>query len=386
MNLHEYQSKILLKSAGLPVLNGFLCYTPAEAEAAADHLGGDVCVVKAQVHAGGRGKGGGVKLAKNSNEAREHAEAILGMHLVTPQTSKEGKLVRKVYVEDGCRIKKEYYLSMLVDRSNRAISIIASTEGGMDIEEVAEKSPEKIINIAIDPVVGFQSFYGMELGFKMGLDAKLSRKLSSLVKKLYTVFVEKDLSLVEINPLVLTEDDDFVVLDAKCTVDGNALYRHPDIKQFVDYDEEDERDIKASKYGLSYVGLDGNIGCMVNGAGLAMGTMDIIKHFNGEPANFLDVGGGASKESVTEALKILLSDSKVKGVLVNIFGGIVKCDLIANGIMDAARDLEVKVPLVVRLQGTNAKEGRKLLADSDLKITPVETMSEAAQKIIELVG
>lgn len=385
MNLHEYQSKELLRSYGLPVLAGMVAYTPGEVEAAADLLGGGLCVVKAQVHAGGRGKAGGVKLAKTPDEAREIAEKMIGMRLVTPQTSSEGKVVHKVYVEAGCDIKKEYYLSLLVDRAAKCISIVASSEGGMDIEEVAEKSPDKIVSVEIDPAVGFQNFNGMNLGYELGMDAKQSRKLTSLVGDLYRVFVNNDLSMIEINPLVWTGDDDFVVLDAKCTVDSNALFRHRHLKAFMDYDEMDSRDLRASKFGLSYVGLDGNIGCMVNGAGLAMATMDIIKRSGGEPANFLDVGGGASKETVTEAFKILLSDEKVAGILVNIFGGIMKCDVIANGVIEAARELGVTVPLVVRLQGTNVEEGRALLASSGLKITPVNTMDEAATTIVNLV-
>lgn len=385
MNLHEFQAKELFRAYGLPVLDGVLCYTPGEAEAAADILGGEVCVVKAQVHAGGRGKGGGVKLAKGSKDAREKASEILGMNLVTPQTSAEGKLVRKVYVEDGCNIDKEYYLSFLVDRASKAITIIASTEGGMEIEAVAEATPEKIINVSIDPTVGYQSFHGMQVAMSFGLDAKTARSLVSLLGGLYDVFIENDLSLVEINPLVLTKEGEFVILDAKCSVDENALFRQEELAILNDYDEQDARDLEASKNGLSYVGLEGNIGCMVNGAGLAMGTMDIIKHFGGEPANFLDVGGGATKEKVTEAFKIVLSDENVKGILVNIFGGIMKCDVIAEGVIAAAKDLGIKVPLVVRLQGTNVELGRKLLDESGLKITSADTMSDAAQKIVNAV-
>jgi succinyl-CoA synthetase beta subunit len=384
MNLHEYQSKQLFASYQLPILKGHLCYTPGEVEAAADILGGGICVVKAQVHAGGRGKGGGVKLAKSSREAREIAEKMIGMRLITPQTSAEGKLVQKVYVEAGCAIAKEFYLSMLVDRANKCISLVASSEGGMDIEEVAHNTPEKILTLHIDPRIGFQGFHSVQLATAFGLDSKASGKLQCLVGQLYKVFLENDLSLVEINPLVLTTDGDFVILDAKCTVDSNALFRRPTLKAYMDYDEQDARDLRASKFGLSYVGLDGTIGCMVNGAGLAMATMDIIKHFGGEPANFLDVGGGASKETVTEAFKILLSDSKVKGILVNIFGGIMKCDVIAQGIIEAAKELSVTVPLVVRLQGTNVEEGRRLLAASGLKITPVDTMDEAASTVVSL--
>ena len=385
MNLHEYQAKSFLAEYGVPVLPGYICYTPGEAEAAADKLGGGICVVKAQVHAGGRGKAGGVKLAKSAFEARAYAQEILGMTLVTPQTGPKGKLVSKVYVEGGCQIAKEFYLSLIMDRKNKAVSIVASTEGGMEIEEVAHAHPEKIISIAIDPKVGIQLFQVTNLALKLGLEVALLKHFNPLVTALYRAFIERDLSMLEINPLVLTKDNTFVVLDAKCAVDDSALYRQPELKAFMDYDEIDAKDLRASKFGLSYVALDGNIGCMVNGAGLAMATMDIIKSCGGEPANFLDVGGGASKETVTEAFKILLSDSQVKGILVNIFGGIMKCDVIANGIVEAAKELGVKVPLVVRLQGTNVELGRKILSESGLKITPAERMDEAAQKIVAAV-
>ncbi len=385
MNLHEYQSKELMALYELPVLDGYICHTPGEAEAAADALGGGICVVKAQVHAGGRGKAGGVKLAKSSAEARAFAEKILGMTLVTPQTGAKGKVVHKVYVEAGCNIDKEFYLSMLVDRANRCISIIASTAGGVEIEEVAHKTPEKIVTIKIDPKVGIQQFQCLQLGLKLGLNTELTKKLSEVLLKLNDMFLENDLAMLEVNPLVLTKEGEFVMLDAKCAVDDNALFRNPTVKKYMDYDEMDSRDLRASKFGLSYVGLDGNIGCMVNGAGLAMATMDIIKIFGGEPANFLDVGGGASKETVTEAFKILLSDDSVKGILINIFGGIMKCDVIANGVVEAAKELSVNVPLVVRLQGTNVELGRKILSESGLKITAADTMDDAAQKIVRAV-
>lgn len=385
MNLHEYQSKRLMANYGLPILPGFLCYSPGEAEAAADNLKTPVCVVKAQVHAGGRGKAGGVKVVKSPADARAAAEKILGMRLVTPQTGDKGKLVRKVYVEAGCNIDREFYLSMLVDRARKCISIVASTEGGMEIEEVAHSHPEKIITVAIDPRVGLQSFQCTGLLLKLGLATTLTAQFSAVVSGLYKMFVESDLSLLEVNPLVLTKDSKFVVLDAKCAVDDNALFRRACLKEWMDYDEQDARDLRAGKFGLSYVGLDGTIGCMVNGAGLAMATMDIIKHFGGQPANFLDVGGGATKETVTEAFKILLSDENVKGILVNIFGGIMKCDVIANGIVEAAKELSVKVPLVVRLQGTNVELGRKILAESGLKIQPADTMDDAAKKIVAAV-
>jgi succinyl-CoA synthetase beta subunit len=383
MNLHEYQSKAVMGRYGLPVLPGYVCYTAGEIEAAADNLGGPVVVIKAQVHAGGRGKAGGVKIAKSSKEARQLGEKILGMKLVTPQTGAEGKLVRKVYVEAGCNIDKEFYLSLLVDRASKAVTIIASTEGGMEIEEVAHSQPEKIIKIQIDPKVGPQSYQLVNLCLKLGLPQEKLKDLSKLVHSLFRVFLERDLSLVEVNPLVLTKEGNFIILDAKCAVDDNALYRQVELKRLMDYDEMDAKDLDASKFGLSYVALDGSIGCMVNGAGLAMSTMDIIKMFGGNPANFLDVGGGASKETVTEAFKILLSDSKVKGILVNIFGGIMKCDVIAAGIVEAARELSVKVPLVVRLQGTNVEIGRKILSESGLKIIAADTMDDAAKKIVE---
>lgn len=386
MNLHEYQSKQILASYGLPVLRGYVCYTPGAAEAAADNLGGGICVVKAQVHAGGRGKAGGVKLAKNPDEARKYAEQILGMKLVTPQTGAAGKLVRKVYVEDGCNIDREFYLSLLVNREQGCVSIVASTEGGMEIEEVADKSPEKIITLFVDPKTALQDFQGINLGLKLGLSVGLARQLSGLVGSLYNVFLENDMSLLEINPLVLTKEGEFIILDAKCVVDNNALFRQHEINELKDYDEMDSRDLEAGKYGLSYVGLDGNIGCMVNGAGLAMATMDIIKQKGGEPANFLDVGGGASKETVTEAFKILLSDSNVKAILVNIFGGIMKCDVIASGVVEAGKELGIEVPLVVRLQGTNVELGNKILEESGLKIIPASTMDEAAEKAVHAAG
>ena len=384
MNLHEYQAKRVLQQFGLPILEGHLCYTPGEAEAAADRLGGGICVVKAQVHAGGRGKGGGVKLAKSTAEARAHAESILGMTLVTPQTGEAGKLVRKVYVEAGCNIAKEYYLSILVDIANRCVSIIASTEGGMEIEEVAEKTPEKILNVQVDSKVGLQSFQTAKLAIDLGIPLEARKHFAQVVKGLYRAFVESDLALLEINPLVLTGENTFVVLDAKVALEDNAAFRQKSIHAMMDYDEEDPRDLRAQKYGLSYIGLDGNIGCLVNGAGLAMATMDIIKSFGGEPANFLDVGGGATKENVTEAFRILLSDSKVKGILVNIFGGIMKCDVIATGVIEAAKEVGLKVPLVVRLQGTNVELGRTMLAESGLAITAADTMDDAAQKIVSL--
>jgi succinyl-CoA synthetase beta subunit len=336
------------------------------------------------VHAGGRGKAGGVKLAKNSAEARAHAEKILGMKLVTPQTGEAGKLVRKIYVEAGCNIAKEFYLSLLVDRASRCISIIASTEGGMEIEEVAHSNPEKILTVRIEPGVGLQTFQAAKLSIDLGIPAEARKSFVSVVQGLYKAFVDCDLAMLEINPLVLTKENTFVVLDAKVAMDDNAHFRQPKLHAMMDYDEQDPRDLRAQKFGLNYVGLDGNIGCLVNGAGLAMATMDIIKAFGGEPANFLDVGGGATKENVTEAFRILLSDSNVKGILINIFGGIMKCDVIATGVIEAAKEVGLKVPLVVRLQGTNVELGRKLLAESGLAITAADTMDDAAKKIVAL--
>ena len=385
MNLHEYQAKHVLSGYGLPISDGVLCYTPGEAEAAADALGGGVCVVKAQVHAGGRGKAGGVKVAKTPADARIAAEKILGMTLGTPQTGAAGKKVHKVYVEQGCNIAKEFYLSMVVDRARRSIAIVASKEGGMDIEEVAHSNPEKIITLSVNLAVGVAAFQVQQLGAAYGLDSSATKKLRGVVEGLYRAFVDNDFAMLEINPLVLTADGEFVVLDAKVAVDDNALFRHPELRAMMDYDEVDSKDLRASKAGLSYIALDGNIGCMVNGAGLAMATMDIIQQKGGSPANFLDVGGGATRETVTEAFKILLSDSQVKGILVNIFGGIMKCDVIAQGIIEAARELSVKVPLVVRLQGTNVELGKELLSKSGLNIQPAETMDEAAMKIVSSV-
>jgi len=385
MNLHEYQSKMILREYGLPVLEGFLCYTSGEVEAAADNLGGGICVVKAQVHAGGRGKGGGVKVAKSTQEAKDVASKIIGMTLVTPQTGPSGKHVTKVYVEAGCNIDKEFYVSLLVDRATRSVAFVASSEGGMDIEEVHAKTPEKIISMPIDPKVGLQNFQTQELGLRLGLNMDQVKKFAKVASGLYEAFIENDFSMVEINPLVLTKEGDFIILDAKCAVEDNALFRQPELKEMMDYDETDPKDLRAGKYGLSYVALDGNIGCMVNGAGLAMATMDIIKEYGGTPANFLDVGGGASKETVTEAFKILLSDSNVKAILVNIFGGIMKCDVIAGGIVEAAKELKLSVPLVVRLQGTNVELGKEILAKSGLQIVPATTMNEAAEKVVAAI-
>jgi succinyl-CoA synthetase beta subunit len=380
MNIHEYQAKRLFADNGIPVLEGYLARSPIEAEFAFHRLGGAVAVVKAQVHAGGRGKGGGVKLVKSADECRETATRILGMKLVTPQTGAEGKLVRKVYVEGGCKIAKEYYLAMLVDRENGGICVMFSTEGGMDIEEVAHKHPDKIIKVVVDPIVGLRDVHIRKIVHSMKLSPAIGKELSTLVKGLYKVFHKYDCSLLEINPLVETAEGKLIALDAKMNFDDNGLERQPLISELRDFDEEDSREIEASKWGLSYIGLDGSIGCLVNGAGLAMATMDIVKFYGGEPANFLDVGGGASQESVTAAFRLLFSDPKVKAVFVNIFGGIMRCDLIANGIVATAGNS--KVPLVVRLEGTNVEIARKTLAESNLKIIYANNMAEGAEKVV----
>jgi succinyl-CoA synthetase beta subunit len=382
MNVHEYQAKALLREFGVAVPEGQLAGTPAEAEEAARALDVPVVVVKAQVHAGGRGKGGGIKLAKSPSEAKTAASEILGMTLHTPQTPPEGKVVRKVYVEAGSDIARELYLAIVLDRDDESLAIIASTEGGMEIEEVAERTPEKILTVPVDPNLGFCSYQARRVGFGLGLDPEQVKHLEVFLEGLLRLFVERDASLVEINPLVVTGSGEILALDAKLNFDDNALYRHPGIAELHDPDEEDERELEAKKIDLAYVGLDGDIGCMVNGAGLAMATLDMIQVCGGRPANFLDAGGGADKEKVKEAFKIILRDPKVKAILVNIFGGIVRCDLIAEGVVAAADELGVGVPLVVRLQGTNAAEGRKILAESNLDITPAETLGEAGEKAV----
>jgi succinyl-CoA synthetase beta subunit len=382
VNVHEYQAKDILAQFGVAVPPGQLAQTPAEAEDAARDLGGDVVVVKAQVHAGGRGKAGGIKLAKSPAEAKQAASEILGMTLKTKQTGAEGKLVRKVYVEAGSAIARELYVAIVLDRADESLSIIASTEGGMEIEEVAEKTPEKIITVSVDANLGLQPYQVRRVGFGLGLDSDQIKQLDAFLGGLYRLYVEKDATQVEINPLVVTENGDLFALDAKLNFDDNALYRHPDVAAMHDPDEEDARELEAKKIDLAYVGLDGDIGCMVNGAGLAMATLDMIAVCGGSPANFLDAGGGADKEKVKEAFKIILRDPNVKAILVNIFGGIVRCDLIAEGVVAAAGELGIEVPLVVRLQGTNAAEGRKILAESGLDITPAETLGEAGEKAV----
>ena len=382
MNVHEYQAKALFKSFGVAVPAGQLATTPAEAEDAAKALGTPVVVVKAQIHAGGRGKGGGVKLAKSPAEAKQLASQILGMTLVTHQTGPQGKLVRSVYVEAGSEIARELYLALTLDRATENFAVIASTEGGMDIEHVAEATPEKIHTEFIDPVVGLQPYQCRKIARALKLDAPQTKKLEDFLTALFRLYLEKDCSLIEINPLVVTKQGELFALDGKLNFDDSALYRHSDIAALRDPEEEDPRERAAKEIDLAYVGLDGEIGCMVNGAGLAMATLDAITVNGGRPANFLDAGGGADKEKVKEAFKLILRDENVKAILVNIFGGIVRCDLIADGVVAAAAELAVKVPLVVRLQGTNAEEGRKILAGSGLNITPAETLAEAAERAV----
>ncbi len=382
MNLHEYQAKTLFRAYGVDTPRGQLAHSPDEAVAAAEALGGNIWVVKAQVHAGGRGKAGGVKVAKSLDEVRQYASQMIGSTLKTKQTGDVGLPIHKVLIEEGLDIVKELYLSVVVDRASKRVSIIASAEGGMDIEEVAEKSPEKIHSIGISPAAGYFPYIGRRLGFAMGLDKKQVGQLVTLLQGLYTLFIEKDLSMVEINPLIITGDGKLLALDAKIGTDDNALYRHKDLAEMRDPTQEDERENKAQELELNYVALDGNIGCMVNGAGLAMATMDIVKLHGGEPANFLDVGGGATAERVKEAFKLILTAPQVKSILVNIFGGIVRCDLIAEGIINAAKEIDLKVPVVARLQGTNVELGRKMLDESGLAITSADDLTDAAQKAV----
>ncbi|MCT2534508.1 ADP-forming succinate--CoA ligase subunit beta [Aquibacillus koreensis] len=385
MNIHEYQGKEILRKYGVAVPNGRVAYTVEEAVEAAKDLGTAVSVVKAQIHAGGRGKAGGVKVAKNLDEVRTYADEILGKTLVTHQTGPQGKEVKRLLIEEGCDIKQEYYVGLVLDRATSRVTMMASEEGGTEIEEVAEKTPEKIFKEVIDPVTGLLPYQARRLAFNINIPKEYLSKAVKFMLGLYQVFVEKDCSIAEINPLVTTGDGNVLALDAKFNFDDNALFRQKDIQEFRDLDEEDEKEIEASKYDLSYVALDGNIGCMVNGAGLAMATMDIIKHYGGEPANFLDVGGGATTEKVTEAFKIILSDSNVKGILVNIFGGIMKCDVIAEGVVQATKQVGLEIPLVVRLEGTNVDLGKKILAESGLNITAAESMADGAEKIVSLV-
>jgi len=385
MKIHEYQGKEILRKFGVVTPRGIPCFSVDEAVKAAEELGGKIWVVKAQIHAGGRGKGGGVKLARSLDEVREHANAILGMQLITHQTGPEGQKVNRLLVEDGADIKKEYYVAVLTDRATQKVAVMASSEGGMDIEEVAHSTPEKILKEFVDPLVGLTDAQATNLAKGIGVpDGSVAQAVDTL-KKLYTCYMETDASLAEINPLILEGNGGIKALDAKFNFDSNALYRHPEIVAYRDLDEEDANEIEASKFDLAYISLDGNIGCLVNGAGLAMATMDTIKLFGAEPANFLDVGGGATTEKVTEAFKIMLKNPKVKGILVNIFGGIMKCDTIANGVVTAAKETHLSVPLVVRMKGTNEDLGKQILKDSGLPIIAADTMAEAAEKIVAAV-
>ncbi|MEH6782356.1 MAG: succinyl-CoA synthetase beta subunit [Alcanivorax sp.] len=386
MNLHEYQSKQLFADYGLPVSTGFACDTPEEVAAKTKEIGGEKWVVKAQVHAGGRGKAGGVKLVNSPEEAAEFAKKWLGKNLVTFQTDEHGQPVSKILVETCTDIAKELYLSAVFDRASRRVVFMASTEGGVDIETVAEETPEKILRAEIDPLVGAQPYQARDIAFKLGLEGKQVGQFAKIFVGLAKLFEDKDLALIEVNPLVITDQGDLHCLDAKINVDGSALYRHPDIKALEDPSQEDERERRAAEWDLNYVALDGNIGCMVNGAGLAMGTMDLVKLKGGAPANFLDVGGGATKERVTEAFKIILSDDQVKGVLVNIFGGIVRCDLIAEGIIGAVEEVGVTVPVVVRLEGNNAELGSQKLAESGMNIIAAQSFDDAAEQVVKAVG
>lgn len=386
MNIHEYQGKEIFRSMGVAVPEGRVAFSAKEAVEKAKELDSDVYVVKAQIHSGGRGKAGGVKIAKSLSEVETYANELLGKVLVTHQTGPEGKEVKRLYIEEGADIQKEYYVGFVIDRATDRVTLMASEEGGTEIEEVAATNPEKIFKETIDPVVGLAPYQARRIAFNINIPKESINKAVKFLISLYNVFIEKDCSIVEINPLVLTGEGDVLALDSKINFDDNALFRHKDVLELRDLDEEDPKEIEASKYDLSYIALDGNIGCMVNGAGLAMATMDTINHFNGNPANFLDVGGGATKEKVTEAFKIILGDSNVKGIFVNIFGGIMRCDVIAEGIVAAVKEVDLTLPLVVRLEGTNVEIGKKILKDSGLAIVPATTMAEGAQKIVKLVN
>ena len=396
MNIHEYQAKAVLRQFGVPVPRGVAVFKPEEAEAAAKELGGPVWVVKSQIHAGGRGKGtfkeaeaggkGGVRVVKSAAEAAANAKQILGHTLVTVQTGPAGRQVNRVYLEDGSNIAKEFYLSLLVDRETSRVSFVVSTEGGMDIEEVAHHHPDRITTFSVDPATGVQPHHGRTVAKALKLEGEQAKQAGKIVAQLYEAFVAKDMAMLEINPLIVSSEGELKCLDAKISFDSNAIYRHPDIAALRDESEEDAKEIEASKYDLSYITLDGTIGCMVNGAGLAMATMDIIKLYGQEPANFLDVGGGATKEKVTAAFKIITADAKVKGILVNIFGGIMKCDIIAEGVIAAVKDVGLKVPLVVRLEGTNVELGKAIIAKSGLNVIPADDLDDAAQKIVAAIG
>ena len=386
MNIHEYQAKAILARHGVPVPRGEVAFSAEEAGEAARRLGGGVVVVKAQIHAGGRGKGGGVKLARNDKDAQKLAEQMIGMTLVTHQTGPAGRVVKRVLVEEGLQMSRELYFGLVLDRASGKPVMMASAAGGMDIEEVAASTPEKIVKVAIEPGIGLVPFEARQLGFAIGLDGPQVAKFLAIASALYDAFIANDASLIEINPLVVTAAGDLLALDAKITIDDSALYRHKDLKELRDLGEEDPLEIEASKFSLNYIHLDGNIGCMVNGAGLAMATMDIIKLAGGEPANFLDVGGGANAEQVKNAFRILTSDPNVKAVLINIFGGILRCDVLASGVVAAVKDLGVTVPIVIRMEGTNVEEGKKILRESGMKLTTADTMDEAAAKAVQLAG
>ena len=386
MNIHEFQAKQLLGRFGVPVPKGQPASTPEEAAAAFRALGQPKAVIKAQIHAGGRGKAGGVKLISSAEEARDFAARLLGKPLVTHQTGPEGRVVRRVYVEEASQVARELYLGMVVDRKVAAVGVIASTEGGTEIEEVAAKTPERIITDPIDPLLGMAPFQARRIAFALGLKDKQVGQFAALLASLYRAFVETDASLIEINPLVVTADGRVICLDAKISFDDNGLFRHPDIRELRDPNEEDPAETEAAKYDLSYVHLDGNIGCMVNGAGLAMATMDIVKYYGAEPANFLDVGGGANAQKIAAAFRILLSDSRVKAVLINVFGGIMQCDVLARGVVDAAREVKLSIPLVVRMEGTNVKEGKQILAESGIKVIAANDMADAARRVVESIG
>ena len=395
MNIHEHQAKEILKSFGAPVAKGVAIFSIDEAKTAIANLPGPVYVVKSQIHAGGRGKGtfkeltsvakGGVRVSFSPEEALENVREMLGKTLVTKQTGPTGKQVNRLYIEDGADIDRELYLSILVDRETGKVSFVASTEGGMDIEEVAKSTPEKILSFPVDPATGYQGYHGRRIAFNLGLDSKQTKQCVALMGKLYHLFVDKDMEMLEINPLIISDSGDLKCLDAKMSFDGNAMYRHRDIAELRDTTEEDPKELEASKYDLNYIALDGQIGCMVNGAGLAMATMDIIKLYGAEPANFLDVGGGATKERVTEAFKIITSDPQVKGILVNIFGGIMRCDVIAEGVVSAVKEVGLKVPLVVRLEGTNVEEGKRIITESNLNVIAADDLKDGAQKIVAAV-
>jgi succinyl-CoA synthetase beta subunit len=385
MNIHEYQAKAVLREFGVPTPRGFPAFSVEEAAKAATELGTPVMVVKAQIHAGGRGKAGGVKVVKSIDDVNKEAKRLLGSTLVTHQTGPQGKQVNRLYIEEGSAIDKEFYLSMLVDRARSRVAIVVSTAGGMDIEQVAHDTPDKIVTVTVDPATNICAHHVLRVSKALGLNGDLQKQMGKMLAGLYRAFVEKDMSLLEVNPLVITKDGKLICLDAKIGFDDNALFRHPEIAALRDETEEDAKEIEASKFDLNYVALDGTIGCMVNGAGLAMATMDIIKLYGEEPANFLDVGGSASKEKVAAAFKIITSDPKVKGILINIFGGIMKCDVIAAGVVDAVREVGLRVPLVVRLEGTNVNEGKEILAKSNLNVTSADDLDDAAQKIVKAV-